>query len=64
MVKRKAEGVESLVKLDPVPLDQITMLDFFAAFTLMGLPGGDNLRHNAQVSYDQAEEMMKERLER
>jgi hypothetical protein len=52
------------VKLDPVSLDQITMLDFFAAFTLMGLSGGDNLRHNAQVSYDQAEEMMKERLER
>jgi hypothetical protein len=64
MVKRKAEGVESLVKLDPVSLDQITMLDFFAAFTLMGLSGGDNLRQNAQVSYDQAEEMMKERLER
>jgi hypothetical protein len=64
MVKRKAEGVESLVKLDPVPLDQITMLDFFAAFVLMGLSGGDNPRHNAQVSYDQAEEMMKERLER
>jgi hypothetical protein len=40
------------------------MLDFFAAFVLMGLSGGDNPRHNAQVSYDQAEEMMKERLER
>ena len=64
MAKRKAEGVESLVKLEPVSLDQITMLDFFAAFTLMGLSGGDNLRQNAQVSYDQAEEMMKERLER
>lgn len=64
MVKRKAEGVESLVKLESVPLEQITMLDFFAAFTLMGLSGGDNLRHNAQVSYDQAEEMMRERLER
>lgn len=64
MVKRKAEGVESLVKLESVPLEQITMLDFFAAFTLMGLSGGDNLRQNAQVSYDQAEEMMRERLER
>jgi hypothetical protein len=64
MAKRKAEGVESLVRLEPVPLEQITMLDFFAAFVLMGLAGGDNLRHNAQVSYDQAEEMMRERLER
>jgi hypothetical protein len=64
MAKRKAEGVESLVRLEPVPLEHITILDFFAAFALMGLSGGDNLRHNAQVSYDQAEEMMKERLER
>jgi hypothetical protein len=47
-----------------VPLEQLTMLDFFAAFTLMGLSGGEDLKHNAQEAYDQAEEMMLERINR
>jgi len=64
MARRKSEGVESLVKLESISLDQITMLDFFAAFTLMGLSGGQDLKHNAQEAYDQAEEMMLERLNR
>jgi hypothetical protein len=40
------------------------MLDFFAAFVLMGLAGGDDLENNARNAYDQAEEMMLERMER
>jgi hypothetical protein len=64
MARKKAEGVKSLVKLEPVSLDQITMLDFFAAFVLMGLAGGEDMHHNAQQAYDQAEEMMLERMER
>jgi hypothetical protein len=63
MARRKSEGVESLVKLESISLDQITMLDFFAAMTLIGLSGGD-LKHKAQEAYDQAEEMMLERLNR
>jgi hypothetical protein len=64
MPRKKAEGVKSLVKLEPVSLDKITMLDFFAAFALMGLSGGEDMQHNAQQAYDQAEEMMLERMER
>lgn len=64
MPRKKAEGVKSLVKLEPVSLDKITMLDFFAAFVLMGLAGGDDLESNAKNAYDQAEEMMLERMER
>jgi hypothetical protein len=64
MPRKKPEGVKSQVKLEPVSLDQITMLDFFAAFVLMGLAGGDDMHQNAQQAYDQAEEMMLERMER
>ena len=64
MARKKAEGVKSLVKLEAISLDQITMLDFFAAFVLMGLAGGEDMHHNAQQAYDQAEEMMLERMER
>jgi hypothetical protein len=40
------------------------MLDFFAAFVLMGLAGGEDMQENARMAYDQAEEMMFERMER
>jgi hypothetical protein len=64
MVRKKAEGLKSLVQLEPISLDKITMLDFFAAFVLMGLAGGDDMQENARMAYDQAEEMMLERMER
>jgi hypothetical protein len=64
MVRKKAEGLKSLVQLEPISLDKINMLDFFAAFVLMGLAGGDDMQENARMAYDQAEEMMLERMER
>jgi len=56
--------VKSLVQLEPISLDKINMLDFFAAFVLMGLAGGEDMQENARMAYDQAEEMMLERMER
>jgi hypothetical protein len=64
MVRKKPEGVKSLVQLEPISLDKINMLDFFAAFVLMGLAGGEDMQENARMAYDQAEEMMLERMER
>ena len=64
MVRKKAEGLKSLVQLEPISLDKINMLDFFAAFVLMGLAGGEDMQENARMAYDQAEEMMLERMER
>ena len=64
MARKKAEGLKSLVQLEPISLDKINMLDFFAAFVLMGLAGGDDMQENARMAYDQAEEMMLERMER
>jgi hypothetical protein len=64
MARRKPEGVKSLVQLEPISLDKMNMLDFFAAFVLMGLAGGEDMQENARMAYDQAEEMMLERMER
>jgi hypothetical protein len=64
MARKKPEGLKSLVQLEPISLDKINMLDFFAAFVLMGLAGGDDMQENARMAYDQAEEMMLERMER
>jgi hypothetical protein len=64
MVRKKPEGVKSLVQLEPISLDKMNMLDFFAAFVLMGLAGGEDMQENARMAYDQAEEMMLERMER
>jgi hypothetical protein len=64
MVRKKPEGLKSLVQLEPISLDKINMLDFFAAFVLMGLAGGEDMQENARMAYDQAEEMMLERMER
>ena len=64
MARKKPEGVKSLVQLEPISLDKMNMLDFFAAFVLMGLAGGEDMQDNARMAYDQAEEMMLERMER
>ena len=47
MARKKPEGVKSLVQLEPISLDKINMLDFFAAFVLMGLAGGEDMQENA-----------------
>ena len=64
MARKKPEGVQSLVQREPISLDKMNMLDFFAAFVLMGLAGGEDMQENARMAYDQAEEMMLERMER
>ena len=64
MARKKPEGVKSLVQLEPISLDKMNMLDFFAAFVLMGLAGGEDMQENARMAYDQSEEMMLERMER
>lgn len=65
MVKKKPEGIEALVpKSEPVSIQEITMLDWYAAFALMGI--GSEASNTAAVSmaFDRAELMMKEREKR
>ena len=62
MVKRKAEGIEALVdKPEIVSIQEITMLDWYAAFALMGLPGSMTQERKSVEAFETAVEMMKER---
>lgn len=65
MVRKKPEGIEALVsKNDPISIQEITMLDWYAAFALMG---ADQTGHNSQTAssiFNLAEAMMKERENR
>ena len=65
MVRKKSEGIEALVpKPEPVSIQEITMLDWYAAFALMGI--GSEASNTAAVSmaFDRAELMMQEREKR
>jgi hypothetical protein len=48
MVRKKSEGIEALVpKPEPISIQEITMLDWYAAFALMG---ADQKGHNSQTA--------------
>jgi len=64
MVKRKPEGVERLIKVDDVDLQQMTLRDFFVAFSLLNTIPGDNAEQDAQRAYDRADALIRERSAR
>ena len=62
MVKRKLEGVESLIKVEDVDLQQMTLTDFFVAFSLLNTIQSDNPEQDARRAYDRAEALVRERF--
>lgn len=65
MAKRKADGIEVLVaKQDPVSIQELTMLDFYACFALLGASTMATHEEAAKEAFDKAEAMLKERKER
>ena len=61
MARKNPEGIESLrIKQDPVSIQEITMLDWYASFALM--KSGKEL--SAKEIFDLAEEMLNERVKR
>jgi uncharacterized membrane protein len=62
MVKRKLEGVESLIKVEDVELTQMTLTDFFVAFSLLNTIQSDNPEQDARRAYDRAEALVRERF--
>ena len=62
MVKRKLEGVESLIKVEDVDLTQMTLTDFFVAFSLLNTIQSDNPEQDARRAYDRAEALVRERF--
>jgi len=65
MARKKPEGIEALVsKEDPVSIQEITMLDWYAAFALMSAGSDVHSATAASRAFDRAEAMMKEREKR
>jgi hypothetical protein len=63
MARKKPEGIEALVpNPEPVSIQEITMLDWYAAFALMSSTGVPETA--AKQSFDRAEAMMQEREKR
>jgi len=65
MARKKPEGIEALVsKEDPVSIQEITMLDWYASFASMGIGLEANAEKAASMSFERTEAMMKEREKR
>jgi hypothetical protein len=62
MVKKKPEGIESLIKVEEVGLNDMTLIDFFVAFSLLNTIPGDNAEQDARRAYDRAEALVRERF--
>lgn len=64
MARKKSEGIESLVsKVEPVSIQEITMLDWYAAFALINNEFA-SYEDAAKHCFNRAEAMMKEREKR
>ena len=62
MARKNPEGIEALTaKPKPPSIQEITMLDWFAAFALMGIGSEADGATAASMAFDRAEEMMKQR---
>jgi hypothetical protein len=63
MARKKTEGIDELLraKTDPVSIQEITMLDWFAAFALIGASPMTKPEDAAKEAFDRAEACLKER---
>ena len=63
MARKKPEGIEALAAPpEPISIQEITMLDWYAAFALMSTTQSHDTA--AKWAFDRAEAMMKEREKR
>ena len=62
---KKPEGIEVLrAKQDPISIQEITMLDWYAAFALIGASNMASPEDASKEAFDRAEAALKERKER
>jgi hypothetical protein len=61
-----AKGISAILKevKDPVPLDQMNLRDFFAAFASIGAVSLGDAEQTAKQAYEVAEAMLEERMKR
>jgi len=63
--KPKHDGLEALVaKQDPISIQEITMLDWYASFALLNSLPENSDEKNAELAFDMAEAMLNERARR
>jgi hypothetical protein len=63
--KTKADGIEALVaKQDPISIQEITMLDWYASFALLTMVQTRSEERMAVDAFDIAEAMLNERAKR
>jgi len=62
MVKKKLEGIDSLIKVEEVGLNDMTLIDFFVAFSLLNTIQSENPEQDARRAYDRAEALVRERF--
>ena len=62
MGRKKDEGIEALKpKQDPISIQEITMLDWYAAFALLGASPMASAEESARAAFEKAEACLKER---
>jgi len=65
MARKKDEGIEALKpKLDPISIQEITLMDWYAAFALLGASPMATAEETARAAFEQAEACLKERAQR
>jgi spermidine/putrescine-binding protein len=63
--KKAAEGIELLQsKQDPISIQEITMLDWYASFALLGASPMSTNKETVKAAFDLAEEALRERAKR
>lgn len=63
--KKEPEGIELLrPKQDPLSIQEITLMDWYAGFALLGASPMATGKEAAKAAFDLAEEMLKERAVR
>jgi hypothetical protein len=64
MTRKKPEGLEALVNEPSVPFDDLTAVDFIACFCMINSVSGGDYEREAEMAYDRAYAMLKERKTR
>lgn len=65
MARKQDEGLKTLIpKIEPIPMEEIRLQDWYAAFALLGASPMATNKEAAVEAWDRAEEMIKERARR
>jgi hypothetical protein len=58
----KKQGIEMLTQqMDPISIQEITLMDWYAGFALLGASPMSTPKEAAKAAFEQATEMLKER---